>query len=336
MSARGRRVLGALGLIAAALGGAPARAEMEHAVLVVPAPLVSLLALYVAEDTHLWQDAGLDIKVVTIPSVGGMNAVIAGSADFSFSTGAAIARAAARGQRLVAIVELADETGQMVVLRKDLAEAAKFDPKAPLPLRARVLKGRTLGIGGVGSIADAYTRVIARAGGIAASEIVMAPMQPPEMLAAFARGTLDGFASGPPYAQQVEEAGTGVVVADGTIAEIPELSPSAAGLLVTRPQYCADHRSICVKMGHSMRLAVDFIDEHPREALAVLANRFDTIGAPVLAASFAAVKRMTPRPPLVSAADLANAERLDVEAGFLKPEDRLGAYDDLFTNEFVR
>ena len=302
----------------------------------MPAPLVSLLALYIAEDTHLWENAGLDINVVTIPSVGGMNAVIAGSADFSFSTGAAITRAAARGRKLVAIVELADETGQMVVLRKDLAEAAKFDPKAPLSVRAQVLKGRTLGIGGVGSIADAYTRVIARAGGIGANEIVMAPMQPPEILAAFARRTLDGFTFGPPYAQQIVEAGTGVVVADGTIAEIPELSPSASGLLVTRPQYCVEHRSICAKMGHSMLLAVDFMYKHPRETLALLDKRFDAIGAPVLAASFDAVEQMTPRPPLVSALDLANAERLNVEAGFLKPEDKLSAYDDLFTNEFVR
>src|SRR3984885_323525 len=127
-----KALLGLFGVLyAMLLAAVPPRAATDHVVLAIPAELVQLLPLYVAADTGLWDKAGLEVKIVTIPSVGGMNAVIAGSADFSFSTGAAITRAAAHGQKLVAIVELADESGQIIVLRKDLAEAAHFDPAAP-------------------------------------------------------------------------------------------------------------------------------------------------------------------------------------------------------------
>ena len=130
---------------------APGQAETERITLIIPAELVSLLPLYVAEDTGLWRQAGLDVNIVTIPSVGGMNAVIAGSADVSFSTGAAITRAAAHGQKLVAIAgALGNETGQILVLRKDIVDAAKLDPAAPLSERAKLLKGKTIAVGGIG------------------------------------------------------------------------------------------------------------------------------------------------------------------------------------------
>jgi NitT/TauT family transport system substrate-binding protein len=314
----------------------PAHAAPDAIVLTIPAELVSLLPLYVAEDTQLWEKAGLDVKIVTIPSVGGMNAVIAGSADFSFSTGAAITRAAAHGQKLVAIVELADESGQIIVLRKDLAEAAHFDPAAPLAVRAQVLKGRTMAIGGVASSADAFLKVVAHEAGLDSGAIVTTPMSSSEQMAAFARQSLDGFVSGAPYAQQAVHDGTGVVIADGSGPVIPALSPSAAGLLVTRPGYCGDHRSICERMGHSMVEAVDFIYAQPQQALALLKKHFPAIDESVLGASYDAVKKMTPHPPLTTAQGLANSELINVRAGFLPPDQRLKSYDDLFTNEFAK
>lgn len=336
-TAKGMKMKAVIGLILMTLATfAPARADTDHIVLAIPAELVQLLPLYIAEDDGLWQKAGLDVTIVTIPSVGGMNAVIAGSADFSFSTGAAITRAAAHGQKLVAIVELANESGQIVMLRKDLAEAGGFDPAAPLPVRAKLLKGRTIAIGGVGSIADAFLKVVAREGGVAPTDIVTTPMQAAQFEAAFARRELDGFVFGAPYAQQAVHDGSGVVIADGTKPIIPDLSPAAAGLLVTRPPYCSLRRAVCVKLGHSMVEAVNFLYDHPAESIALLKKHFSAIDDQVLAASYAAVKEITPRPPLPATRDIADSELINIRAGFLKPEEQLKSYDDLFTTEFVK
>ncbi|HEY1504202.1 MAG TPA: ABC transporter substrate-binding protein [Stellaceae bacterium] len=174
-------------LVLAALlaGAAPARAA-DRITFAIPAEIVQLLPIYIAQDQGFWREADFDVSMVTIPGVGGLNAVIAGSADFSFSTGSAITRAVAHGQKIVAIVELGNQSGQILVVRKDVAEAAGFDANAPLATRAKILQGKTIAVGGIGSIADAFLKLIAHEGGLDADQIVVAPMGASEFLPAFA------------------------------------------------------------------------------------------------------------------------------------------------------
>ena len=110
----------------------------------------------------------------------------------------------------------------------------------------------------------------------------------------------------------------------------------AAGLLLTRPQLCSDHRSICEKMGHSMLLAVQYLVQRKDDALAILQKRFPKTDPAVVTSAYAAVVRMTNNPPLVTAAAMKNGDRMNAAAGFLKPEDALKSYDGLFTDEFIR
>jgi hypothetical protein len=42
------------------------------------------------------------------------------------------------------------------------------------------------------------------------------------------------------------------------------------------------------------------------------------------------------QPPALEAKALSNADRINVEAGFIKESDQLKRYDDLFTNEYVK
>ncbi len=135
-----RRSLAALAIVVLA-GVAPARADKEHTTLAIPGVNVLFLARYIASDMHFWDQQDLDVKVLNITGIGAMNAVIAGSADFSMSSGPSITRARARGQKLVALATAINKSGQDIVLRKDIAEAAHFDPTAPLSLRARDPQG---------------------------------------------------------------------------------------------------------------------------------------------------------------------------------------------------
>ena len=236
----------------------------------------------------------------------------------------------------MAIAELNNQNGQVIVLRKELAEAAHFDPNAPLAERAKVLKGRTMAITGVGSVADSFLKVIANAGGVDPNSITVAMMGGPDLLAAFSRRAIDGMAVSLPYPQQVVYDGTAVVVADGTNGEPADLSPVASAMVITRPQFCAEHRSICIKMGHSMVLASSFLMERKDEAFAILKKRFPAINENVLASSYDAVRRMTQSPPLTTLSALQNGDLMNSKAGFLMPEDKVASYDDLFTNEFVK
>jgi len=313
----------------------PARAEVEHIKIAIPSQIIDFAAEYIAED-QIYKAQGLDVEALPIAGIGSMNAVISGSVEFSFSSGGSLTRAAARGQRLLAIATMNNRIGEFAVIRKDIAEAAHFDPKAPIAERAKILKGHSFGIGGMGSIGDGYLRIVAKAGGVDFKDIVFSALQPPDIIAAMSRKVLDGFSLGSPWAQQVVHDGSAVVIANGVDGDPPGYSPYASALLVTRPQLCEEHRSICEKVGHSMVLAANFIHEHPKESLAILKKKFATIDEAVLADAFSEVVKMTAQPPVTEAAQLENGDKVNLDAGFIKSNETLSSYDGLFTTEFMK
>ena len=82
--------------------------------------------------------------------------------------------------------------------------------------------------------------------------------------------------------------------------------------------------------------AIDAMLDRPAEALPLLKKRFEAFDDKLLAAGLAEIRKVTPRPPVVTKADLENAELFNVDAGLLKPEEKLKSYDGLFTDEYVK
>ena len=174
---RGLRAASAAALgIAATLVSMPVQAQQE-AKLAIPGRNMLFLSQYIANDEHLWQKQGLDVKVLYINGIGSMNAVISGSADFSMSSGPSIVRANVRGQKLTALLTAINQSGQSIVVRKEVADAAHFDPKAPLAERAKILKGKTIGIDAMQSVVHSIVRVVAKAGGLDPESVTVTPMQ---------------------------------------------------------------------------------------------------------------------------------------------------------------
>jgi len=100
-------------------------------------------------------------------------------------TGPVFLRAAAQGQRLLAFLNLVDKPLVELVLRKDIADVAGITDKTPFNERAKALRGRTIGIQGVGSIVHAWQRLVASRGGLdIEKDVRIAPMDPSAMPAA--------------------------------------------------------------------------------------------------------------------------------------------------------
>jgi ABC-type nitrate/sulfonate/bicarbonate transport system substrate-binding protein len=323
--------VGALGLAAM-----PARAEDEHVLLALPTEGMQFLGYYAGEDLGFFKQQGVEVKTVVLAGVASFNAVVSGSTEFAFASGASLTRAAARGQRMLAIAQMNSLPVWDIVLRKDLAEAAHFDPSAPLVVRARILQGRTMGTQGINALDHAYLRVVAKLAGLDVESITIAAMAPPDTLAAFARKAIDGFVSAAPWPQQVEDDGTAVPVAIGANGEPDVMVPLASSLLVTRPQYCAEHRSVCMKMGHAMVAVSKAVHERPADVLAVLQKRFDKVKPSVVARSAESLAKVMPLLPIVDPKAVRNADEINVDAGFMKADELLPSYDGLSTDEFLR
>lgn len=324
-----------LGFAIAAFVSPSARAE--DTTLAIPGQNVLFLARYIADDQHLWSKEGLNVKILDIIGIGSMNAVIAGSADFSMGSGPTITRAWAKGQKVVALLTAIGQSGQSIVIRKDIADRAHFDPKAPIAERGKVLKGLTIAIGGVGAIPDIVLKVVAKDAGLdPKADVVATPMQPPEFMAAFAAKKIDGFSNSPPFVEQVVSDGTGVLVSDSRIGEPKEFSPVSAALLMARGDFCAAHQSTCAKMVHGVYEATQIILHDPQTSLAVMKAHFGTYSDKVLQAAYETVKDMTPADPKTTVEDLANGDNMNEAAGFLKPQDKLPDYKPLIDNAYVK
>jgi NitT/TauT family transport system substrate-binding protein len=337
MTAFNRAALIALALaIGPVLLVRPAIAEDEHTALAIPGITIGFITRYIADDEGFWKKQGLDVKILDIAGIGSMNAVISGSVDFSMSSGPSITRAWAKGQHLVALSTAINESDEDIVIRKDIADAGHFDPKAKLSERGKLLKGLTIAVDGIGAIPDVVLKVVQIQAGLSRDNVTATPMQPPEYMAAFERKAIDGFVSGPPFIQQAVVAGKGVVISDSAKHEPVEYSPQSAGLLLTRGDFCAGHRSICTKMVHGIVEAAKFLHEHRAESIAIAKKHFGTYGDEVLAQSIDMLTAMTPSPPLTTPQMLENGDLINIAAGFLKEADKLSDYAPLIDNQFTK
>jgi NitT/TauT family transport system substrate-binding protein len=324
-------------LATAALAATPAAAQtakVEDGVMAVPVVGLAFSLGYLADDLNLWEKHGVRIKTVQISGIGAMNAVIAGSADFTQSSGSAVTRAAARGQKLVGIVGTINRPSVQIILRKDVAVG--FDPKAPVEQRVKALRGRTIAVDAVNSVIHAYVRYLARRSGFDPEEIRIAVLQPPNMLAALQTKQVDGFAMAPPWVQKPLLDGEAVMVASGPDGDPAELAPFANTLVATKPDTCAKRKALCEGVGATFREAASVMLDRPSEALALLKRRFPQFDDRQLAVAFEDISKITPRDLRLTADAFEKAERFNVEAGLLKPDETLKSYDGFFTDQFVK
>jgi NitT/TauT family transport system substrate-binding protein len=292
---------------------------------------------YIADAQSLWEKHGLRMKTVVIAGIGSTNAVISGSVDVAHASGATLIRAAARGQRLLAIVGVLNRASVEVVLRKSLADAAGFDTAAPLEKRALALRGRTISIDAVNSVDQAYLHLVAKRGGYDPDAIALAVMKADNALAAFATNQIDGMAMSPPWPQSLSLDGRAVVVASGLDGDPPDLVPLTTTVVLTRADTCMARRVICEGVGQAMKEAGLVLREHPvDEVAAIVGKRLPTVDPKLIAVVIEKIRKATPNPPAVTKAGLENAERINIEAGLLKPEEKLGNYEGLWTDEFVK
>lgn len=314
----------------------PVRAQLIESTTAIPVYSLGFMVEMYAQDMKIYQKHGVNMKMQQINGLGTINALIAGSVDFGQPSGVSLIRAASRGQPLLAIVNFTNRVVVQVVLRKELAEKAGFDPKAPLEKRAQVLKGKTIAVDSVNSVIDAYLGLLAKRGGFTHDDIHVAPMEPPAMISAFAAKQIDGFAMSLPWTQVPVVEGSAVMIASGPDGDTIGLDPFANTVVAVKPATCEKNPKLCEAVGQTFVEAIAMMHAHPDEARDLLQKRFSTLDPKVFAASFATELKMTPNPPTPTAKGLENTDNYNIEAGLMKPEEKLSDYSKLFTDKYVK
>ena len=329
-----RRLLFALVLTGVLLPAAAPAQPADEVTFAYPNIALTFSAGYLAEDRGFYAKNGVRVKGILIQGPGATNAVISGSADFALASAVVQTRAASKGQRLLSIANPLERPVVQIILRKDLLP--NFNPKAPLNDRIRALKGRTIAVDAIGSILHGYPLLLAKRAGLdTATDFRISPMAPVAALAAFKTKQIDGFAMSMPWPIGPVLDGEAVVIASGADGDPPDMVPFGMASIITRPATCEKRRSVCEKMGRAITEAANFLRDHPAEAMKLLKKRFAALDDKVFAAGFDQIRKATPARPVMVRAALENGERYNIEAGLLRPEDRLKSYDGLYTDAFV-
>ena len=215
-------------------------------------------------------------------------------------------------------------------LRKELAPG--FDPKATLAQRAQFLRGKSIGVGAIQANPPAYLKVVAARSGIDPESIKVTAMEGNAQLAAFASKSIDGMSNSPPFPLKPVLDGLSVIIASGPDGDPPNAINFAYNVVLTRPETCEKKKSLCQKIGRVYRDATAYIHDHPKETVAILQKNFPNLEAALIESAFEQIKKSTPRVPSVTRESLENADDFNVEAGFMKADQKLKSYDGLFTN----
>jgi sulfonate transport system substrate-binding protein len=335
MFKRSQRIAAILAF-AIGLAPTPSTAQDINIVMALPAPTLTFSSAFLAEDAGFYKKEGLNVTHRMLVGVGATNAVIAGSADFTIGTGPVFLRAAAKGQRLLAIANLIDRPLVELVLRKDVAEVVGFNAKMSLAERAKLLKGKTIAIQGVGSIIHAWERLVAHRGGLdVETDVRIAPMDPPAMLPALMTKSVDGFATSLPFTTQAVLNGSAVMFGTGT-KDAPDLLPFAYGLVYTKPETCVEHREKCEKVVRALAAANKMITDRPAEALDILKKRFAKMDQAVLSEAWKTVSLAHAKDLKITLPGLDHSQKVSIEAKLLDAQDELKSFDGLYTDKFIR
>ncbi|CAO3437813.1 ABC transporter substrate-binding protein [Azospirillum argentinense] len=171
---------------AAPLWAGPARAAAAKATLAYGSTGYTWAVPFVAEAAGTWAEAGFDLNTMEFESGrDSMQALLAGSADFSASTDTPVVFAVLQGLRPLILVNYSRYSRDMkIVVRKD----AGIDPAKPASLKGRRIATR------VGTSGQYMLAKYLEFAGLAQSDVEVVDLTPNNMTSALVRGDIDGFA----------------------------------------------------------------------------------------------------------------------------------------------
>jgi ABC-type nitrate/sulfonate/bicarbonate transport system substrate-binding protein len=323
--------------LTAGMYAVPAKSQDIDVILALPAQTLTFTTAFVAEDMGFFKKEGLNVSIRNLVGVASPNAVLAGSANFTFGTGPVYLRAASQGQRFYAVANMVDRPMVELVLRKDVAERLGITDKMPVAQRAKLLKGLTIGIQGVGSIVHAWERYVVAMGGLdVENDVRIAPMDPPAMLPALENKAIDGYATSMPFTTQAVLKGSAIMLAS-SVTDAPELLPFAYGLIYTTEEQCKKNNEMCARMARAFAAAGQMVQEQPDKVFEeVLKKRFAKMDPELLKAAWVRTQQAHAKDNRVTVPMLENSQKVSLQAKLLEQKDALTNFDGLYTDQYLK
>ena len=253
-------------LFAMALHGAHAADDAGDKITIMVGGITKLIYLpaRLTEQLGYFRDEGLNVELLSQPAgVDAENELLAGAVQAVVGFYDHTIDLQTKGKDVKAIVVFGQVPGEVEMVSSKAAGNVKSMAD---------VKGKTLGVTGLGSSTSFLTQYLASQHGIASSAYTMLPVgADASFIAAIKQGRIDAGMTTEPTVSALQKAGDAKVLVDmrtveGTRAALGGTYPAAS--LYVQDAWAESHKAQAVKLAHAFVRTMQFIHTHSAEEIA--------------------------------------------------------------------
>ncbi len=262
--------------------------------MAIPVPALVFYPIFVAQDKGYFAEEGIEMEVISTQGDGpDVDALIAGSVQFTASTPNRLMTAFEQGKPLLAVMSVSNKMGIHCFMNKESAQKAGITAEMPFEEKLKRLKGMTIG----GTRPGAFSYVIAidyaKRGGLVPQKDmrVVGIGGGPQMLAAVENKQVDGGCFASPIVELAVSRGKSVWFVNNSLDEDKAFSEFLFELLYVRPDYAKQNPETVRRVVRALVKGNEWIMKATNEQhLEVLKKRFEAVETKVLLDSVANVR----------------------------------------------
>jgi len=247
---------------------------------------MNFLPLLFAADKGHFAKEGLDVEVIPTSGDGpDVDALIAGSVQFTVSTPNRLMTSHEQGKPLLALMNLANRNAIDCVINKATAERLGITEKTPLDQKLKAMKGLKAG----GTRVGAFTALVLvdyakRAGLDPQKDLqIVGVGGGPSMIPALENGQIDIACNTSPATDLMVSRGKGITFTHNSIGADPQYDNFLFELLYVRPDYAKQNPDVVRRFCRAMLASIaDIRDTPSTDQLSFLRKRFSGVGDDML------------------------------------------------------
>lgn len=288
----------------------------------IPVVGMNFLPLYVAADKGMFAKEGLEVEIIPTSGDGpDIDALIAGSVQFTISTPNRLLTSYAQGKPLLAIMNIANRMAIDCVISKSVAERLGINEQTPLIEKFKALKG----LKAAGTRPGAFTYLVlvdyAKRAGLDPQRDVqlLGAGGATAMIPAIENGAIDVACNTSPGTDLMVERGKTIMFTYNSAGIDPAYNDFLFELLYVRPDYAKENPDTVRAFTRSLLAAIAYIQDTPtKDQLPLLRSRFSGVGDDLLVRVLDTLKPMFPRDGKVTPVSFGKAVKFMIDAGAIQ------------------
>ncbi len=301
-----------------------------------PTEALSFLVLYAARANKFFEEEGITLELIIMQGGGPeLQALIAGSVDFSATGTAGLIRAFSGGGELLGVQNILGRCVVDLVIRKDSAKRLGITSEMTVEERLRRLKGAKVGASRIGALTYQIPFFLAKEVGLEPGRdvTILGVGGGASQFASFNTGHIDVISSSPPYPAAAIKQGDGLMLVANTKGEYPKLRSFLQQLLLVRPEFARQNPDLVRKVVRALVRGNRWVAENDSQEVAkVVAKFFRQTPLDVLVSTVEAIKLAVIPDGQITVDGLRGVEAVLRANGIVK---QAVPWDRLVTNEFL-